>query len=101
LSKAYPATRQSSGRPTTLSPQGKCFYYRAIIKNVGNVRLENNSVTDSHHGNESVWNRDSRAVGESHEMVNFAIVLPDCCSTATTLHTTVGLHPIAKDLPIA
>jgi uncharacterized repeat protein (TIGR01451 family) len=74
--------------PTPLPSQGDRFHYRAIIKNVGNIRLENVAVTDSHHGSEIVWSRDSLSVGESHEMENFSTVPDDCCSITTLLRAT-------------
>ena len=71
--------------PEKLYSHGDAFVYRAVIKNVGNVRLENIRVFDTLTGNRLVWSRDSLSVGESHEMENYPIVPENCCAITTTL----------------
>ncbi len=68
--------------------QGDSFVYRAVIKNIGNVRLENVFVYDSLNGNRVVWSRDSLSVGESHEMNNYPVVPENCCTITTSLRAT-------------
>ena len=74
--------------PEQLYAQGEHLHYRAIIRNVGNVRLENVKVFDSLTGDRVVWSRESLSVGETHEMENTRMIPENCCSVTTTLHAT-------------
>jgi len=74
--------------PPTPVASGRTATYSGVVRNVGNVQLNNIRVVNSLTGDRVVYSRSSLAVGQSVEFNASYTVPSDCCTVTSTLTAT-------------